>query len=60
VRKAGSVDDELFQKAWLDRIGYSGSLTPTLEALNGLVLAHSRAISYETLVGSVLESVVFF
>ncbi|HZD41504.1 MAG TPA: arylamine N-acetyltransferase, partial [Terriglobales bacterium] len=37
------------QKAWLQRIGYSGSITPTLETLNRLVFAHSHSISYETL-----------
>ena len=37
------------QDAWLARIGYSGSLTPTLETLNALILAHSHSISYETL-----------
>ena len=35
--------------AWLARIGYSGPLTPTLETLNRLILAHSHSISYETL-----------
>lgn len=37
------------QDAWLARIGYSGSLIPTLETLNALILAHSHSISYETL-----------
>jgi len=37
------------QQAWLDRIGYSGSLKPTLETLNGLIFAHAHSISYETL-----------
>ena len=37
------------QDAWLARIGYSSSLTPTLDTLNRLILAHSHAISYETL-----------
>lgn len=33
----------------MKRIGYSGSMTPTLETLNRLIVAHSHAISYETL-----------
>jgi N-hydroxyarylamine O-acetyltransferase len=37
------------QRAWLERIVYSGSLDPTLETLNGLIFAHAHAISYETL-----------
>jgi N-hydroxyarylamine O-acetyltransferase len=37
------------QDAWLARIGYSGPLTPTLETLNRLILAHSHSIAYETL-----------
>src|SRR5262249_39817808 len=37
------------QDAWLARIGYRGALTPTLETLNRLILAHSHSISYETL-----------
>jgi N-hydroxyarylamine O-acetyltransferase len=37
------------QAAWLTRIGYSGSLSPTLDTLNRLILAHSHSISYETL-----------
>ena len=37
------------QDAWLARIGYSSSLTPTLDTLNRLILAHSHSISYETL-----------
>ena len=37
------------QQAWLDRIGYSGSLKPTLETLNQLIFAHAHSISYETL-----------
>jgi N-hydroxyarylamine O-acetyltransferase len=40
---------EFDQKAWLDRIGYTGPLAPTLETLNGLIFAHAHAISYETL-----------
>ena len=42
-------DAQFDQKAWLKRIGYSGPVTPTLETLNRLILAHSHAISYETL-----------
>ena len=37
------------QQAWLDRIGYSGPLTPTLENLNNLIFAHAHAIPFETL-----------
>lgn len=37
------------QKAWLKRIGYSGSLQPTRETLDALVFAHSHAIAYESL-----------
>ncbi|MBU6457640.1 MAG: arylamine N-acetyltransferase [Bradyrhizobium sp.] len=44
------MSDTLFdQKAWLQRIGYSGPLTPTLETLNRLIFAHSHSIAYETL-----------
>lgn len=42
-------DAQFDQDAWFKRIGYSGSTTPTLETLNGLILAHSHSISYETL-----------
>ena len=37
------------KNAWLERIGYVGPLTPTLETLNRLIFAHAHAISYETL-----------
>lgn len=37
------------QQAWLERIGYSGPVTPTLDTLNRLIFAHAHAISYETL-----------
>jgi N-hydroxyarylamine O-acetyltransferase len=37
------------RNAWLDRIGYSGPVTPNLETLNRLIFAHAHAISYETL-----------
>lgn len=37
------------RQAWLNRIGYRGSLEPTLDSLNGLIFAHSCAIAYETL-----------
>jgi N-hydroxyarylamine O-acetyltransferase len=37
------------QDAWLRRIGYQGSRVPTLDALRGLVDAHSSAISYESI-----------
>jgi N-hydroxyarylamine O-acetyltransferase len=37
------------QDAWLKRIGYSGSLEPTLATLHHLIFAHSHAIAYESL-----------
>jgi N-hydroxyarylamine O-acetyltransferase len=37
------------QSAWLERIGYTGPLTPTLETLNRLIFAHAHVICYETL-----------
>jgi N-hydroxyarylamine O-acetyltransferase len=37
------------QDAWLSRIGYEGSRMPTLATLQGLVDAHSAAISYESI-----------
>jgi N-hydroxyarylamine O-acetyltransferase len=37
------------RNAWLERIGYAGPLTPTLETLNRLIFAHAHTISYETL-----------
>ena len=40
---------EFDQRAWLRRIGYDGSLEPTLSTLHQLVLAHSHAIAYESL-----------
>jgi N-hydroxyarylamine O-acetyltransferase len=40
---------EFDQHAWLKRIGYGGSLEPTLNALHQLILAHARAIAYESL-----------
>ena len=44
------MTEDLFdQAAWIERIGYSGPLAPTLETLNGLILAHAQAISYETM-----------
>jgi N-hydroxyarylamine O-acetyltransferase len=45
----GMPDAQFDQRAWLERIGYTGPLAPTLETLNGLIFAHARAISYETL-----------
>jgi hypothetical protein len=42
-------DTQFDQNAWFARIGYSGSVTPTLETLNRLILAHSHTIAYETL-----------
>jgi len=37
------------QQAWLNRIGYTGPLDPTLNALHQLIFAHSHAIAYESL-----------
>jgi N-hydroxyarylamine O-acetyltransferase len=37
------------QQAWLNRIGYAGSLEPTLSALHQLIFAHAHAIAYESL-----------
>ena len=37
------------QEAWLNRIGYEGSLVPELETLRGLVKAHAASISYESI-----------
>ena len=42
-------EQQFDQRAWLERIAYSGSTAPTLETLNGLIFAHAHAISYETL-----------
>ena len=42
-------DNEFDQGAWFERIGYSGSITPTLETLNHLIFAHAHSIAYETL-----------
>jgi len=43
------VTAEFDQRAWLARIGYSGSLEPTLSTLHQVIFAHSRAIAYESL-----------
>jgi N-hydroxyarylamine O-acetyltransferase len=43
------AEDTFDQDAWLKRIGYSGSRSPTLQTLHGLIFAHSHAISYESL-----------
>jgi N-hydroxyarylamine O-acetyltransferase len=37
------------QQAWLDRIGYTGSLQPTLDTPHKLIFAHSHRIAYESL-----------
>src|SRR5262245_23238155 len=37
------------QQSWLNRIGYYGSLEPTLDTLHRLIFAHSHAIAYESL-----------
>jgi N-hydroxyarylamine O-acetyltransferase len=44
------MSDTIFdQKAWLQRIGYSGPVAPTLATLNRLIFAHAHSIAYETL-----------
>ena len=43
------ISDGFDRDAWLRRIGYEGSLAPTLETLRRLVLAHACAIAYESL-----------
>ena len=42
-------DEALDQDAWLKRISYKGPPTPSLEALQALVAAHSGAIAYESI-----------
>jgi N-hydroxyarylamine O-acetyltransferase len=42
-------DGSFDQASWLTRIGFEGSLTPTLDTLRGLVFAHAHAIAYESL-----------
>src|SRR5215218_6944394 len=37
------------QSNWLKRIGYIGSLEPTLSNLHQLIFAHAHAIAYESL-----------
>jgi N-hydroxyarylamine O-acetyltransferase len=37
------------RQAWLKRIGYNGSLEPSLGNLHKLIFAHSHAIAYESL-----------
>jgi N-hydroxyarylamine O-acetyltransferase len=49
IREVAMSDAPFDQKAWFERIGYSGPAAPTLETLNRLILTHSHAISYETL-----------
>lgn len=44
------MTEGLFNKnAWLARIGYVGSLEPTLETLKAVVKAHATAIAYESI-----------
>ena len=44
------MPDEAFdQDAWLTRIGYDGSRAPTLDTLQALIAAHSKAIAYESI-----------
>jgi len=42
-------EEEFDQDAWLDRIGYKGPRAPVLKTLQGVVQAHSAAISYESI-----------
>ena len=42
-------DDAFDRDAWLARIGYLGPHIPTLETLQTVISAHSRAISYESI-----------
>ena len=42
-------DDAFDRDAWLARIGHHGPHIPTLETLQALISAHSRAISYESI-----------
>ncbi len=41
--------DDFDRDGWLRRIGYRGSLSPSLETLRHLVAAHSSAIAYESI-----------
>jgi N-hydroxyarylamine O-acetyltransferase len=41
--------DAFDRDAWLNRIGYTGPLEPTLTTLASLVKAHSHAIAYESI-----------
>lgn len=44
------MTEETFdQAAWLARIGYRGAVTPTIKTLQGLISAHSSAITYESI-----------
>ena len=44
------MPDEVFdQDAWLTHIGYDGSRAPTLDTLQALIAAHSKAIAYESI-----------
>src|SRR5262245_50189295 len=48
-RPRAMSDPQFDQNAWLERIGYSGPVMPTLETLNRLIFAHAHSIAYETL-----------
>ncbi len=37
------------QASWLHRIGYDGSLEPTLDILHKLIFAHAHTIAYESM-----------
>lgn len=43
------MSDTFDQSTWLKRIGYTGSLSPTRETLQGLIAAHATAIAYESI-----------
>lgn len=43
------VSETFDQSAWLERISYSGPLSPTLETLQALIQAHASAIAYESI-----------
>jgi N-hydroxyarylamine O-acetyltransferase len=42
-------EDDFNVDAWLTRIGYGGSHSPTLETLRALIAAHSSTIAYESI-----------
>ena len=46
---AGAMSEDVKLSAYLDRIGYSGSIAPTLQTLEALHLLHPAAIPFENL-----------